>query len=80
MGVAFVAARMTCPCKDYERYESDGGMESTDLDDPGRSICQPRTGTCIGFLGSFHASWSILAGLVPGASEGEAEAMPFSQI
>ena len=35
VGVAFVAARMPCPCKELrEKYESDGRMEPTDLDDP----------------------------------------------
>ena len=40
-------------------------------DDPRKgSICEPRTGTCIGFIRLVPTFLVDVAGLVPGASEG----------
>ena len=79
VGVAFVAARMPCPCKELrERYESDGRMEPSEFDDPRKgSICQPRTGTCIEFTRLVPCFLVDVAGLVPGASEGRGRGNAF---
>ena len=52
VGVAFIAAPMPCPCKDLrERLEADGRLEPVSDDDPRQgSICEPRTGSCVGHV------------------------------
>ena len=51
VGVAFIAARLDCPCKELrQKLEADGRLGPAEENDPRKgSICQPRTGTCIGF-------------------------------
>ena len=71
VGVAFIAARKPCPCKELrEKLESDGRLEPISPDDERKgSICQPRTGSCIGFRRLVPCFLVDVAGLVPGASE-----------
>ncbi|MED6337941.1 MAG: GTPase, partial [Candidatus Thermoplasmatota archaeon] len=51
VGVAFVAARLDCPCKELrQKLEVDGRLEPISEEDTRKgSICQPRTGTFVGF-------------------------------
>lgn len=79
VGVAFLAAPQPCPCKDLrERLEADGRMDTVSDDDPRKgSICEPRTGTCIGHVRLVPTFLVDVAGLVPGASEGRGRGNAF---
>ena len=79
VGVAFIEARKPCPCKDIrQRLESEGRLPSSAEDDPRQgSICQPRTGSCIGFRRLVPCFLVDVAGLVPGASEGKGRGNAF---
>ena len=79
VGVAFIAARKPCPCKELrEKLESDGRLEPVSPDDERKgSICQPRTGSCIGFRRLVPCFLVDVAGLVPGASEGRGRGNAF---
>ena len=79
VGVAFLAAPQPCPCKDLrQRLEADGRMDSVSDEDPRQgSICEPRTGTCIGYVRLVPTFLVDVAGLVPGASEGRGRGNAF---
>jgi len=79
VGVAFIAARKPCPCKELrEKLESDGRLEPVSPDDEREgSICNPRTGSCIGFRRLVPCFLVDVAGLVPGASEGRGRGNAF---
>ena len=79
VGVAFLAAPQPCPCKDLrQRLEADGRLDVVSQEDPRQgSICEPRTGTCIGHVRLVPAFLVDVAGLVPGASEGRGRGNAF---
>ena len=79
VGVAFVDARLPCPCKDLRgKLENEGRLPGAGDDDPAQgSICQPRTGSCVGFRRSVPVALVDVAGLVPGASEGRGRGNAF---
>ena len=79
VGVAFVAARLECPCKELrQKLESDGRLGSVEENDPRKgSICEPRTGSCVGFKRLVPCYLVDVAGLVPGASEGRGRGNAF---
>ena len=79
VGVAFIAAPKPCPCKDLRiRLENDGRLEPLSEDDPRKgSICQPRTGTCVGHVRLVPTFLVDVAGLVPGAAEGRGRGNAF---
>ncbi len=79
VGVAFVEARLPCPCKDLrEKLESEGRLEAATADDPRQgSLCQPRTGSCVGHRRFVPVALVDVAGLVPGASEGRGRGNAF---
>ena len=79
VGVAFVEARLSCPCQELrEKLETEGRLEPAAEDDPRQgSLCQPRTGTCIGHRRSVPVALVDVAGLVPGASEGRGRGNAF---
>ena len=79
VGVAFIAARKPCPCKELrEKLESDGRLEPVSSDDERKgSLCQPRTGSCIGHRRLVPCLLVDVAGLVPGASEGRGRGNAF---
>ena len=79
VGVAFVAARLPCPCKELrEKLESDGRLSPPEDDDPRKgSICEPRTGSCVEFKRLVPCYLVDVAGLVPGASEGRGRGNAF---
>lgn len=79
VGVAFIKARLPCPCKDLRaKLESEGRIEPTAEDDPRQgSLCQPRTGDCIGHNRLVPVFLVDVAGLVPGASEGRGRGNAF---
>ena len=79
VGVAFIAAPKPCPCKDLRiRLENDGRLEPVSEDDPRKgSICQPRTGTCVGHVRLVPTFLVDVAGLVPGAAEGRGRGNAF---
>ena len=79
VGVAFVAARLPCPCKDIRaKLEQEGRIDPASQDDPRRgSLCEPRTGSCIGHMRLVPCFLVDIAGLVPGASEGRGRGNAF---
>ena len=79
VGVAFVAARLDCPCRELrEKLESDGRLGPIEDDDARKgSICEPRTGSCVGFKRLVPCYLVDVAGLVPGASEGRGRGNAF---
>lgn len=79
VGVAFIHASAPCPCFELrERLQEEGRMEPIDENDPRQgSICQPRTGSCIGFRRYVPCHLVDVAGLVPGASEGRGRGNAF---
>ena len=79
VGVAFVEARLACPCKDLrEKLEAEGRLEPAAEDDPRQgSLCEPRTGSCVGHRRSVPVALVDVAGLVPGASEGRGRGNAF---
>jgi len=79
VGVAFVAARIHCPCKDIrQRLEAEGRIEGVAEDDPRQgSLCEPRTGSCIAHRRLVPCFLVDIAGLVPGASEGRGRGNAF---
>ena len=79
VGVAFVAARLECPCKELrQKLESDGRLGPVEENDPRKgSICEPRTGSCVGFKRLVPCYLVDVAGLVPGASEGRGRGNAF---
>ena len=79
VGVAFIHASAPCPCFELrKRLQAEGRMEPSDENDPRQgSICQPRTGSCIGFRRYVPCHLVDVAGLVPGASEGRGRGNAF---
>ena len=79
VGVAFVAARIDCPCKDIrQRLETEGRIEAVTENDPRQgSLCEPRTGSCIAHRRLVPCFLVDIAGLVPGASEGKGRGNAF---
>ena len=79
VGVAFVDARLPCPCKELRgKLENEGRLSEAEAGDPAQgSICQPRTGSCVGFRRSVPVALVDVAGLVPGASEGRGRGNAF---
>ena len=79
IGVAFVEARLPCPCKDLrERLEAEGRIEPVSAEDPRQgSLCSPRTGSCVQHRRSVPVALVDVAGLVPGASEGRGRGNAF---
>ncbi len=79
VGVAFVEARLPCPCKALrEKLEEEGRLEAASSEDPRQgSLCQPRTGTCVGHRRLVPVALVDVAGLVPGASEGRGRGNAF---
>lgn len=79
VGVAFVEARQPCPCKDLrERLETEGRLDLTSAEDPRQgSLCEPRTGSCVGHRRRVPVAMVDVAGLVPGASEGKGRGNAF---
>lgn len=79
VGVAFVAARIHCPCKDIrQRLEAEGRIEAVADDDPRQgSLCEPRTGSCVAHRRLVPCFLVDIAGLVPGASEGKGRGNAF---
>lgn len=79
VGVAFVAARLDCPCKDIRsKLETEGRIEPVQDDDPRQgSLCEPRTGSCVAHRRLVPCFLVDIAGLVPGASEGRGRGNAF---
>ena len=79
VGVAFVAARLDCPCKDIRsKLETEGRIEPVQGDDPRQgSLCEPRTGSCVAHRRLVPCFLVDIAGLVPGASEGRGRGNAF---
>ncbi|HJM55117.1 MAG TPA: GTPase [Poseidonia sp.] len=79
IGVAFVEARLACPCKELRaKLEGEGRLDPMSPDDPRKgSLCQPRTGSCVGHRRFVPVALVDVAGLVPGASEGRGRGNAF---
>ena len=61
VGVAFVEARLPCPCKDLrEKLEADGRIEPATDEDPRKgSLCEPRTGVALAIVAPYPLRWSM---------------------
>jgi len=79
IGVTFIPAPLPCPCSDLrEKKQDEGRLEPTSQDDErAGSICEPRTGSCIGHTRSVPVTLVDVAGLVPGAHEGRGQGNQF---
>lgn len=79
IGVAFVEARLPCPCKDLrERLEAEGRIDPVSADDPRQgSLCSPRTGSCVNHRRSVPVALVDVAGLVPEPVKVEGVGMRF---
>lgn len=79
VGVAFIHSPAPCPCSELrKRLQDEGRIGPIDETDPRQgSICQPRTGSCIGFRRYVPCHLVDVAGLVPGASEGRGRGNAF---
>ena len=79
VGVTFLPAEENCPCKTLrEKREADGRLEPVSSDDErAGSLCEPRTGTCIGHCRTVPVTLVDVAGLVPGAHEGKGRGNQF---
>ena len=78
-GVTFIPVPAICPCSDLRsKRQADGRLEPTSDDDArAGSICEPRTGSCIGHCRSVPVTLVDVAGLVPGAHEGRGQGNQF---
>ena len=79
VGVTFLPAESNCPCQTLrEKREADGRMPPVSSDDVRvGSICEPRTGTCIGHCRTVPVTLVDVAGLVPGAHDGKGRGNQF---
>ena len=79
VGVTFLPAELNCPCQTLrEKRETDGRLESLSSDDTrAGSLCEPRTGTCIGHCRTVPVTLIDVAGLVPGAHDGKGRGNQF---
>ena len=79
VGVTFLPAEANCPCEILRtKRESDGRLSPVADDDPrAGSLCEPRTGSCIGFRRTVPVTLIDVAGLVPGAHEGKGRGNQF---
>ena len=79
VGVAFLQARLDCPCKDLRaKLEQEGRLSPASESDARQgSLCEPRTGTCVAHRRSVPVALVDVAGLVPGASEGRGRGNAF---
>ena len=79
IGIAYVRARQPCPCLQLrQRLEVEGRLSITDEGDERKgSICQPRTGYCVGHQRFIPVQLVDVAGLVPGAHEGKGRGNAF---
>ena len=79
VGVTFLPAEANCPCQTLrEKREADGRLEPVSTDDVrAGSLCEPRTGTCIGYCRTVPVTLVDVAGLVPGAHDGKGRGNQF---
>ena len=79
VGVTFLPAELNCPCQTLrEKRETDGRLEPLSSDDTrAGSLCEPRTGTCIGHCRTVPVTLVDVAGLVPGAHDGKGRGNQF---
>ena len=79
VGVTFIPAEASCPCETLrQKREADGRLETTSADDSrGGSLCEPRTGRCIGHCRTIPVTLVDVAGLVPGAHDGKGRGNQF---
>ena len=79
VGVTFLPADANCPCESLrQKRESDGRLPPASDDDPrGGSLCDPRTGSCIGYRRTVPVTLIDVAGLVPGAHDGKGRGNQF---
>ncbi len=79
VGVTFLPAEANCPCQTLrEKREADGRLKPVSTDDVrAGSLCEPRTGTCIGFCRTVPVTLVDVAGLVPGAHDGKGRGNQF---
>ena len=79
VGVTFLPADANCPCEALrQKREADGRLPPSTEDDPrAGSLCEPRTGSCIGFRRTVPVTLIDVAGLVPGAHDGKGRGNQF---
>lgn len=79
IGIAYIRSPMPCPCLQLrEKAESEGrGHQYPSSEERKGSICQPRTGFCVGHQRFIPVQLVDVAGLVPGAHEGRGRGNAF---
>lgn len=79
VGVTFLPVDADCPCKALRaRKEADGRLSPAEADDArAGSLCEPRTGSCIGHRRTVPVTLVDVAGLVPGAHDGKGRGNQF---
>jgi ribosome-binding ATPase YchF (GTP1/OBG family) len=79
VGVTFLPVDADCPCLMLrKKREEDGRLSPTEEGDAREgSICEPRTGSCIGHRRTVPVTLVDVAGLVPGAHDGKGRGNQF---
>ena len=79
VGVAWLPLPSVCACSELrQRREEAGRLEPTIKNDPREgSICEPNSGSCIGYRRLVPVTLEDVAGLVPGAHEGKGRGNQF---
>jgi len=79
VGVTWIPLPQSCACSSLrERRESSGRLQTTGANDPRKgSVCNPNSGSCLGFKRMVPVTLIDVAGLVPGAHEGRGRGNQF---
>ncbi len=79
VGVAWLPLPSMCACSELRQRKEDAGRleEANDKDPRKGSICEPNSGSCVGYRRLVPITLVDVAGLVPGAHEGKGRGNQF---
>ncbi|DAC47467.1 MAG TPA: hypothetical protein HA308_01795, partial [Candidatus Thalassarchaeaceae archaeon] len=79
VGVAWLPLPSMCACSELRQRKEDAGrLEEANDNDPRKgSICEPNSGSCVGYRRLVPITLVDVAGLVPGAHEGKGRGNQF---